>query len=323
MTTVDLTTLAERNRRRSAPRLLVENRTVYEIHGVELSIYDTFSSATQVRLEAEEILYCGMVSGRKVLHGKNHFNQVFLPHESFVMAPGETVTIDFPDASSTQPTSCLALGIDRNRLRQVCDKLDLQAVLPRELEHWQPDTVHLLHVCHTEATQQLLVRIVDSFLGKDSDRDLVLDLGVTELLTRMLRQQGHDFLLQCAKGDPTLTGMTAAVRYIDDHLASAIDIDSLCKVAYMSRSKLYGQFNRSIGTGPMEYIQQQRLAKARLLIASGRGITEVCYAVGYRSPSHFTRRFQQQFGESPSQYAAHQQRATVATNPGKTTSLIG
>jgi AraC-like DNA-binding protein len=314
MTTVDLTTLAERNRRQSAPRLLVENRTVYETHGVELSIYDTFSSATQVRLEAEEILYCGMISGRKVLHGKNHFNEAFIPHESFVMAPGETVTIDFPDASSTQPTSCLALGIDRNRLRQVCDSLNIHGVLPRELEHWKPDAAHLLHVFHTEATQQLLVRIVDSFLGKDPDRDLVLDLGVTELLTRMLRQQGHDFLVQCAKGDPTLTGMTAAVRYIDDHLASAIDIDSLCKVACMSRSKLYAHFNKLIGSGPMEYVQQQRLAKARVLIAGGRGITAVCYEVGFQSPSHFTRRFHQQFGESPRQYAAHHQMGASIAN---------
>jgi len=56
--------------RGSGPQQLVENRTVFASHGAELSIYDTFASAEKVRLDAEEILYCGMISGKKVLHGK-------------------------------------------------------------------------------------------------------------------------------------------------------------------------------------------------------------------------------------------------------------
>ncbi|WP_430460219.1 helix-turn-helix domain-containing protein [Thalassolituus sp. LLYu03] len=294
------------NRRRtmgpSGPQQLVENRTVYESHGAELSIYDTFAQAEKVRLDAEEILYCGMISGKKILHGKNHFNSAFLPHESFVMAPGETVAIDFPDATLAAPTSCLTLGISRDRLRTVCDQLNQMNPLPKELGEWSPQHDHVLHLFHTEATQQLLVRIVDSFISRDSDRDLVLNLGVTELLTRMLRQQGRNFLLHCARNDPTLNGLTDVVRYIDDHLADAIDIEQLCRVACMSRSKFYDQFRHVMGTGPMEYLQQRRLERARELIAAGRGITEVCYEVGYINPSHFTRRFHQQYGVSPREY---------------------
>lgn len=294
------------NRRRSmgasGPQQLVENRTVYESHGAELSIYDTFAQAEHVRLDAEEILYCGMISGKKILHGKNHFNSAFLPHESFVMAPGETVAIDFPEATLENPTSCLTLGISRDRLRQVCDQLNQKNPLPKELGEWSPQHDHVLHLFHTEATQQLLVRIVDSFISHDSDRDLVLNLGVTELLTRMLRQQGRNFLLHCARKDPTLNGLTDAVRYIDEHLAETIDIGQLCRIACMSRSKFYEQFRHVMGTGPMEYLQQRRLERARELIAAGRGITEVCYEVGYVNPSHFTRRFHQQYGLSPRDY---------------------
>jgi len=292
---------------RSGPEHLVENRTVYESHGAELSIYDTFARAERVRLDAEEVLYCGMISGKKILHGKNHFNSSFLPHESFVMAPGETVAIDFPEATMDSPTSCLTLGISRDRLRQVCDQLNQKNPLPQELGEWSPQYDHVLHLFHTEATQQLLVRIVDSFLSNDSDRDLVLNLGVTELLSRMLRQQGRNFLLHCARNDPTLNGLTDAVRYIDDHLAEAIDVEQLCRIACMSRSKFYQQFRHVMGTGPMEYLQQRRLERARELIAAGRGITEVCYEVGYVNPSHFTRRFHQQYGVSPREYLLQQQ----------------
>ncbi len=292
-----------RSMTRSGPQQLVENRTVYESHGAELSIYDTFAQAERVQLEAQEVLYCGMISGKKILHGKNHFNSVFLPHESFVMAPGETVAIDFPDATLNNPTSCLTLGISRERLRAVCDQLNQKNPLPREQGEWQPQHDQVLHLFHTEATQQLLVRIVDSFLSRDSDRDLVLNLGVTELLTRMLRQQGRNFLLHCARHDHTLNGLTDAVRYIDEHLAGSLCIEQLCRVACMSRSKFYDQFRHVMGLGPMEYIQQRRLERARELIAAGHSITGACYSVGYQNPSHFSRRFHQQYGMTPSAYA--------------------
>lgn len=297
--------------RGSGPAHLVENRTIYESYGAELSIYDTFTEASDVRLDAEEILYCGMITGKKVLHGKHHFNTVFLPHESFVMAPGESVAIDFPDATPENPTSCLALGISRERLRQVCDQLNRKHPLPRELGEWRPDRDQLLHLYHTEATQQLLVRIVDSFLGADTERDLVLDLGITELLARMLRQQGRSFLLNCARQDATLNGLTEVVRFIDDHLADPLDIDELCRMACMSRSKFYEQFRHAMGTGPMAYIQQRRLERARELIAGGASVTQACFEAGYTSPSHFSRRFQQQYGLAPREYAAQQKAASL------------
>lgn len=294
------------NRRRirdSGPQQLVENRTVYERHGADLSIYDTFAKADRVKLDAEEVLYCGMISGKKILHGKNHFNATFLPHESFLMAPGETVEIDFPDATLEQPTSCLTLGISRERLRQECDQLNQACPLPKELGEWQARDDQVLHVFHTEATQQLLVRIVDSFLGSDSDRDLVLNLGVTELLSRMLRQKGRQFLLQCAQQNPTLNGLTDVIRHIENHLSEPQEVDALCRIACMSRSKLYQQFRDVVGVGPMEFLQQRRLERARELISSGCSVTQACYEVGYVNPSHFTRRFHQQYGCTPSEFS--------------------
>ena len=304
-----LDTQAAFNRRRlseSGPQQLVENRTVYEHHGADLSIYDTFAKAERVRLEAEEVLYCGMISGKKILHGRHHFNAAFLPHESFLMAPGETIDIDFPEATMEPPTSCMTLGISRDRIRQECDQLNQHSPLPKQLGEWSLRDDQLLHLYHTEPTQQLLVRIVDSFLSQDSDRDLVLNLGVSELLTRMLRQKGRDFLLRCAQSDPTLNGLTEALHFIDEHLAEAIDIGQLCRIACMSRSKFYQQFRDLMGLGPMEYLQQRRLQKARDLIIEGKTITQVCYEVGYINPSHFSRRFHQQYGTTPREFSRQQ-----------------
>ncbi|WP_354384661.1 hypothetical protein [Pseudoalteromonas phenolica] len=37
------------------------------------------------------------------------YHHDFLPNESFVLVPEQTVHIDFPDASKTTPTTCLAI----------------------------------------------------------------------------------------------------------------------------------------------------------------------------------------------------------------------
>ena len=80
-------------------REMVENRIFRAGPHAELSIYDTYSPASQVSLSSGELLYCGMITGRKILHGGHDFETEFLPRESFVMTPGETIAIDFPDAS--------------------------------------------------------------------------------------------------------------------------------------------------------------------------------------------------------------------------------
>lgn len=282
-------------------RQLIENRTVFESHEAELSVYDTYEQAQRVGLEAEEVLYCGMLTGRKVLHG-SHYDGEFLPHESFVMAPGEKVTIDFPEAHPSHPTTCLTLGIGRHKLQEVCDFLNRHAPLPIKHCEWQPGlgySEHVFHIYHTQSTQLLLERIVNSFLTHDDDRDLVLNLGITELLTRMLRQNGRQFLQRCAQQNPTDNSLHAAISYIDAHLGDNLEIDALCKQACMSRSKLYQAFKQALGCGPREYIQQRRLEKARALLQGGKSVTQVCFEVGYVSPSHFCRRFSQFYGHSP------------------------
>lgn len=297
---------AAQSRQRHQVMNLVENRTIYAQHGAELSIYDTYEAAENVRLDAEELLYCGMITGRKVLQGDRLSGKTFLPMESFVMSPGQTVAIDFPDAEQRKPTSCLAIHIDRKRVRSVCDHLNKQQPVAA-IDDWQQFDLAFFHCLHSQATQGLLTRIVDSFTGNDADRDIVLELGITELLTRLLRSQGKQFLLQCAHDDPGQHGLSAVLHHIDQRLAETISVDELCQIACMSRSKLYDAFGKAMASSPMEYIQLRRLERACELLAAGQSVTQVSYTVGYANPSHFARRFQQRYGLTPSLYQQRMQ----------------
>ncbi|QSX32822.1 helix-turn-helix domain-containing protein [Shewanella avicenniae] len=283
-------------------RQLVENRTLYESHGLDLAIYDTYEEAERVQLDADQVLYCAMLSGKKVLHGEYGYDAAFLPNESFVMSPGDKVFIDFPEASAAMPTTCLTLSFSPARIIEARDKLARQHA-DIQLNSWCNISDHHLHITHSSATQHLLLRIAEAFMMGDHDRDLVLNFGADELLSRMARQYGHQALMQLAEQDPEQNALTAVLSYIDNKLHHAIEVEDLCKVACMSRSKLYQQFAALAGCSPMEYIQQQRLHRAKQLLEQGQSVTQAFLSAGFVNAAHFSRRFQQHFGVTPKQYA--------------------
>jgi len=289
-------------RGRQQPRELIENRVSFAGPSSELSIYDTYLPAERVGLSAGELLYCGMISGRKIMHAHGDYQAEFLPQESFVMAPGEKVEIDFPDARMETPTSCLTIEIARERVETICTRLNSAAPLQREFEDWRYRPESLIHAQHSRATQELLQRLVTTFSENSSDRDFLVDLGVSELVVRMLREQMRTFLLKMCENNPEVNGLGAAVHHIQVHLDQPLDTEQLSRIACMSRSRFYSEFKQHLGCTPAEFQQHLRMQAARDRLARGETVTRVCFDLGYRHLSHFSRRFHQQFGVSPKQF---------------------
>ncbi len=283
------------------PRELIENRVSYAGPNAELSVYDTYLQAEHVNLAAGELLYCGMISGKKILHGTADYTAEFFPQESFVMAPGEEIQIDFPEASMDSPTSCLTIEISKSRIDQICSQLNKVAPLHKDFEEWRYRTELVFHTPHTLATQALLERLVTTFTEDILDRDLLIDLGISELVVRMLRHQTRGFLLSACSAQPDANGLTAAIYHIRHNLAEPIDIDQLCKIACMSRSRFFNEFKKHLGCTPMEFQHQLRMQIARERLKRGEAVSRVCFDLGYCNLSHFSRRFHRQWGESPRQ----------------------
>ncbi|WOX04420.1 helix-turn-helix domain-containing protein [Microbulbifer pacificus] len=289
-------------RGRAQPRELVENRVSFAGPSSELSVYDTYLPAERVGLSAGELLYCGMISGRKIMHAAGNYSAEFVPRESFVMAPGEKVHIDFPDARLENPTSCLTIEIARERVGAICEKLNAAAPLQREFDDWRYRPDSLIHTQHSQATQALLQRLVTTFTENSSDRDFLVDLGVSELVVRMLREQMRSFLLKVCEKNPEVNGLAAALNQLQSKLDQSLDIDQLSRMACMSRTRFYNEFKKHLGCTPAEFQQHLRMQAARDRLARGESVTRVCFDLGYRHLSHFSRRFHQQFGVSPKQY---------------------
>lgn len=284
------------------PQKLVENRVNFSSIGSEVSIYDTYESASRVALDAEGLLFCGMITGRKVMHARDgNSGREFLPHESFVMAPGQTVEIDFPDAQIEDPTTCLTVEITPENLNRVSDRLSESIPMLETASAWHLQSP-ILHTHHCSATQHLLSRLLKLFSENHPDRDMLIDLNVSELIVRLLRHKTRDFLLTYCSQDPQANSLIAAMDWINSTLSQPLDIDRLCKHAGMSRSRLYVEFKNKLGCSPAELQQQLRLKRAAERIQKGESITAVSYDLGFTDPSHFCHRFKNFFGCTASEY---------------------
>lgn len=81
---------------------------------------------------------------------------------------------------------------------------------------------------------------------------------------------------------------------------SALNVEELGKEMGLSRVQLYRKIKSLTNYAPNELLRMVRLKKAASLLASSEmSVSEVCYEVGFTSPSYFTKCFKEQFGEGP------------------------
>ena len=72
----------------------------------------------------------------------------------------------------------------------------------------------------------------------------------------------------------------------------------------LSRSAFYRKIKGLSDMSPNEYIRMLRLRKAaQLLVEGDLSVSEICYQVGFGTPSYFSKCFQKQFGVLPKEYA--------------------
>jgi AraC-like DNA-binding protein len=106
-----------------------------------------------------------------------------------------------------------------------------------------------------------------------------------------------------------------ALRRIHTAYAEALDLAQLAREAGMSVPAFHSHFRAITQTSPMQYLKTTRLHQARLLmVRQGLTAEAACYAVGYTSPSQFSREFRRQFGLTPAA-EAKRMRANFAIPP--------
>jgi AraC family transcriptional regulator len=93
------------------------------------------------------------------------------------------------------------------------------------------------------------------------------------------------------------------LEYMQAHLDHELSLAALAAVAGMSPYYFSRLFKQSTGLSPHQYLLQQRVERAKRLLADARlSITEVAQQVGFASQAHLTMVFHQRVGTTPRQY---------------------
>lgn len=95
--------------------------------------------------------------------------------------------------------------------------------------------------------------------------------------------------------------ITQLRRIIQVNLAdSDLSVEKIGDEIGLSRVQLYRKVKALTGYSPVEMLRKARLARARqLLQTTDKNVSEVAYAVGFSTPSYFSKCYKEEFGESP------------------------
>lgn len=93
-------------------------------------------------------------------------------------------------------------------------------------------------------------------------------------------------------------------KIIEDNISDPdLNVNLLCEKSGIPNKQLYRLIKKYMGLPPLDYIRSVRLQKAAVLLSQHRfTVAEICYMVGFKTPSYFAKCFQNQFGVKPSQY---------------------
>lgn len=89
---------------------------------------------------------------------------------------------------------------------------------------------------------------------------------------------------------------------IEHNFSENLDLEALSKDRFVSKFHLLRLFRKYYGQTPKQYLISTRLNKSKEYLRDGMGVTEACFAVGFESPSSFSKLFKSRNGVSPREF---------------------
>lgn len=199
-----------------------------------------------------------------------------------------------PEASPEKPFLGFLVGFDPVQVGTLLAELDGLITWPQEA----PNVT--LSACPLNTSLARAMSRLIGCLDDAMDRKILADGLIREIIYEALKgPSGHVLRGQVLSGG-RVHQVAQAVTFLQENYNKSLDIETIARQAAMSPSALHEHFKRLTALSPMQYVQHLRLHKARALLLGGHAAAEAGFAVGYNSPSQFSREFRRLFGVSPS-----------------------
>ncbi|WP_420387152.1 helix-turn-helix domain-containing protein [Roseivirga sp.] len=280
---------------------LVENQTTYTVNSAELHVFETHQEADRVLLQFDQPVLASMLTGKKVMHLRDYSAFDFLPGESLILPSSEVMCIDFPEAHMNNPTRCLAMTIDEDRIRNVIN--DMNEHMPKADDALWRFTDYNFHFTNEVAINQIIQKLMFLFTENHPAKDLFVNMSLKELIVRLLQTETRKIYSEKAISMSSSNRLAFVIAYIRENLHEPLTIEELSEKVCMSPSHFHRVFKNEMGISPVNFINNERIKLAESMLKDPAvRIKEVYMACGFNSLSYFNRMFKRQHNLSPKAY---------------------
>ena len=160
------------------------------------------------------------------------------------------------------------------------------------------------HVLRLKEPQRRLLFQLAATLERDLSREgfgreILSEASLLRLLVELGRAMEKQDTSLPSPAMPKSKRNCEIMRYLDQNLTEAIDMDHLADTFFVSKFYMMRSFHQETGSTILGYLTQKRLMQAQELMNGGMSATEACYRSGFRSYSSFTRAYGKYCGTTP------------------------
>lgn len=252
------------------------------LSSVHICDYDGISGEVQYRVWKRFAL-CRVMHGTGTLTIDNVMHTLS-PDDWFMLSPGMHVELQVNMDGPLRYQIILFSGVELVRIRNVWQAKGFDFPVTGRLQF--------------SSNARELREMMDRFFYKSYAAAESGNLDRKYLLHQLLIR-----LLTCARqASKPQAGIDLAVDYMTQHYMKEIRIEEMARLAGLSVNHFIRTFKRQFEITPMDYILQQRMAKAKQLLFSTDKIKRIAEQVGYRDEHYFSRVFKKNEGVAPTLY---------------------
>jgi AraC-like DNA-binding protein len=267
-----------------------EGYTASLLDGVSFARSNRSLGRTPVLYDPSIVFVCqgakrGFLGDEVFLYDANHYLVLSVP------LPFSTET----EATSREPFLAVTLRLDP----VVTADLMLAVDSPSRTPPATPRGIYSTPL--NSRLSNALLRLLDA-LGSPLEARIVAPLVVREMLFLVLNGEQGNAMRASLATTGHFAQIARALRRIHAEYDKRIDVDALSSESAMSVPTFHRHFKAVTHTTPIQYLKSMRLHQARLMmIRTGLTAAAASAAVGYESPSQFSREFKRVFGRSPTE----------------------
>lgn len=158
-------------------------------------------------------------------------------------------------------------------------------------------------VLFSQSTTNEVKNIILSLGNMDDTTQYIKLLEVLDVLSRDINSNQLSMSTMSIDDDSNVNRMDKVLNYISDNYSSKISLDDISKVACMTTNSFCRFFKNNTNKSFVQFLNEVRIRNAvRILTMEDMTISEVCFAVGYKSKANFNVQFKSIMGCSAKDY---------------------